>query len=187
MNHNFFELQLKRLVSAFGEKAVNEEKAILLWRKFKDVADQVFVQVVDNIVLNQRQSPVLDDFIREITRVKAAAQSAGRGQGSDMVCVTCDGSGWFLTTPRGLMVPNAERCDCKSFVKKFDDGENYVSVFSDGDRQVMVDTCIRRVRGGVSDAEWKTFQTALSDQIRLREKARVSLPQRGPVTTERTY
>lgn len=172
MRHAFFSEQLKRLVSAFGEKAINEEKSKLLWAKFKDVDDGVFVQVIDNIVLNQRQSPILDDFNREVMRARSSIQNMVRGNSPDMVCITCDGSGWLLTTPRGCVVPIAEKCDCKSFARKIDADENYDSAFSDDDRKAMVRTCIDRIKGGIPDAEWSEFQKAISLQIKNHESAK---------------
>lgn len=169
MIYSFFEMQLKRLVVAFGDKAVNTEKAMLLWKKFKDVEDRVFVEVVDNLVLNQRQTPILDDFNREVMRARAVIRTTTAGKSDDMVCVTCDGSGWFLRTPPGLVVPVAERCECKSFRKKIEHDWEYQSAFSDQDRAVMVATCIDRMNGGVSDGAWKEFQKALSQQIRNHE------------------
>jgi len=174
MTHFHFQEQLKRLVLAFGEKATNEEKARLLWVKFKHIDDQLFTQVVDNLILSQRQTPILDDFNREL---KTAHDTNRRKKPdvsiSDPVCVDCSGSGWRSVVPPGAVVPTAYACDCKTF----EDPNLEDSAFSDQDRTLMLRTISARVQGKVSDAEWSEFKKNIDATIKIHSTKSVNTPQ----------
>lgn len=154
MNFTFFQTQIDRLRSAFGDKGVNEEKTKLLWSKFKEVDPGMFTQVVDYLVLNQRQTPILDDFMREMNAAVARIGNCGRTP----ECQDCGSSGWIMP-PEGTQNPVAMRCQCRggpeALARVIRNGKNPDPKLADR---------ILETFSGVSQEEYKKYGFALKDK-----------------------
>jgi len=100
--------QIKRLTLAYGDKAINQEKTRLLWDKFKHLDDGTFSVVIDNIILNQRQSPTLDDFIKNLFDANKQAAPEKKLPVDLPICDGCDGSA-FSDQDRSLMIETINR------------------------------------------------------------------------------
>lgn len=57
-----FDAGILRLKGAFGERAISNEKKLLLYDRVKHLDQSDWGTVVDQIILNKRQVPVWDDF-----------------------------------------------------------------------------------------------------------------------------
>lgn len=66
MNRQFFEIQMHRITSTFGEKAYSSDRVEIIWSKFSIVSNEAFSQAVDNLIGNSRYAPLLHDFDAEL-------------------------------------------------------------------------------------------------------------------------
>jgi len=92
---------------AFGDKATNPEKTRLLWDKFKHVPDGMFTVGIDNIILTQRQSPTLEDFIKNLFEAKKLVAPQKKPPLDEPLCAGCNGSA-FTDEDRSLMLKTTQ-------------------------------------------------------------------------------
>jgi hypothetical protein len=63
-----FNTQYQRLVKHFGKTAMSEEKAILIWREVREYDASWFGRVIDHMIGNLRQAPIMVDFREWISK-----------------------------------------------------------------------------------------------------------------------
>lgn len=57
-----FKSQMTRLEETFGSRAMPKERAELIWRTVKDMPFAWLVRIVDQMIGDNRQAPLLRDF-----------------------------------------------------------------------------------------------------------------------------
>lgn len=75
MSKDIFERELDRVQSNFKYFALSPEKVNIFYSKLGHIGHKAMVDIVDDIISNSRNSPVLDDFIDRIETFGGIKQS----------------------------------------------------------------------------------------------------------------
>lgn len=62
MSPQSFEAQIKRLQDTYGERAYGVERCKVMWRTFQCERDEVFVEAIDELIMNQRSTPLMAEL-----------------------------------------------------------------------------------------------------------------------------
>lgn len=68
MNRQFFQTQVNRLVSTYGETHYKIERIEIIWREVKDLSDSWFSKTIDKLIGESRFAPLMPEFREEISR-----------------------------------------------------------------------------------------------------------------------
>lgn len=108
MNKKQFEEQIERLRENYGEKAMPNQRAALLWREYGHANLEDFRCAIDAIILSCRFAPMLEEF-----RLNFTGKTKGRRETRiDFIlksndCTACDNTGSIAVNNR------TKRCFCR--------------------------------------------------------------------------
>lgn len=72
--------QLSRIKNMFGEQHYNEEKIDLLFKRLQFISNENFKLTVDEIILNSRFNPSVDDYLKYHDEVKRRKKIKSRDE-----------------------------------------------------------------------------------------------------------
>lgn len=120
MSPQEFGAQIDRLKRTFGDRAYPEERNRLIYREVKDFDRRWLESVVDGLIANCRQAPILADFAQVISAEKERVWKKTRDAGesawverTSWACAYCCDSGVFLARKDSEPGPSAFRCHCE--------------------------------------------------------------------------
>lgn len=118
MTPEFFQGQIQRLSNVFGG-AYKTERTQLIWNEMGNLPDDAFKRIVDRLISECRQAPLLPEFRDQAAVEREKIWSRQKAMGSVMSnlhefakCSTCHGSGSVLVRRKDDHSPWAFKCGC---------------------------------------------------------------------------
>jgi hypothetical protein len=114
LTKNYFDIQIDRLESVFGERAFSGERCKLIWRAVERLSWKSFERICDHLIASCRHAPLPKDFA---DAVRAEIKNQPRAQKEDapyvILCECCLDSGVCQARGRRSEQVYFIRCTCE--------------------------------------------------------------------------
>lgn len=106
MDQYEFDSGITKLVNSYGEKFYSNERKIIIWNKLSSISGFLWRRMVDELLVNSRQPPLLKEFEIWLDENKSLEKKPDRiGD-----CRKCNGFGSLLIEKNGYQY--GYRCPC---------------------------------------------------------------------------
>lgn len=113
MDKIFFEMQIQRLKTTFGDRPYSEPRVELIWKKFHIIDNSVFELAVNNLISNSRYAPLVYDFDQELAgQMTDAKQNRIDKITQGKHCHACNNTGRVSVQQDTKYAPYSYRCHC---------------------------------------------------------------------------
>lgn len=120
MSKDFFNIQISRLKSTYGEKQFPRERIEMYWEKYHMVPAVDFKAAVNRLILNSRYAPMAQDFddalYEPLLRLKEVRASEISQKG---MCQGCKNTGRVSIKINKAHAPYSFRCYCNLGLELF--------------------------------------------------------------------
>ena len=83
MNYEFYRMQMAKLSRVFGDKHYSAERVKTIWNSVHNLSDQWFENLVNSMIVTQRQPPLPIEFMEAAKRERRKTQDRWEQMDSD--------------------------------------------------------------------------------------------------------
>lgn len=120
MTPQHFQAEINRMASVFTPAAFAKERRDLIWKECGNLSDDVFTRIVNRLIGECRQAPLVPDFREAAAYERERIWEAQKviplrtPEGENWRCGICRGSGAVLARRKGAPMagPYAFKCGC---------------------------------------------------------------------------
>jgi hypothetical protein len=117
MTSQEFQIEMGRLVSTFGKQHYPEERVKLIWREVGNLTGNAFANMVEGLISECRQAPLIPEIREKAAKVRERAWSEQK-KTADVIsinknlCAHCGGAGSFPARNKADRSAFAFKCNC---------------------------------------------------------------------------